>query len=157
MGLNDAVVDEELRRNRAAYEYAVDKARKFKLIRKVFYFVWKTAGDCAPRLDGNGSDVSRPCSPEVRKGFRLCKGGQERRAAYMPAIPRWFIQNSNNFDQTFLYGKPIVGLDVHGHKGYVAGWGLTRNAECFTDNFGPERHARCRFPFIFNGKLNFVA
>ncbi len=55
-----------------------------------------------------------------------------------------------------FYGKPIVGLDVHGHKGYVAGWGLTRNAECFTDNFGPERHARCRFPFIFNGNLNVV-
>ena len=25
------------------------------------------------------------------------------------------------------------------------------NDDCFTDNFGPERHAKCRFPFIYKG------
>ena len=43
------------------------------------------------------------------------------------------------------------GHKIHGQKGYVAGWGNTANDDCFTDNFGPERHAKCRFPFIYKG------
>ena len=46
---------------------------------------------------------------------------------------------------------PKPGLDVKDFVGFVAGWGLTRNEDCFTDNFGPERHARCRFPFKYKG------
>ena len=33
------------------------------------------------------------------------------------------------------------------------GWGRIRNEDCFTDNFGPNRHDRCRFPFFYEGKL----
>ena len=51
----------------------------------------------------------------------------------------------------------LTDLAIHNLVGYVAGWRVTRNADCFTDNFGPERHARCRFPFKFNGELREVA
>ncbi|TRY79426.1 hypothetical protein TCAL_10763 [Tigriopus californicus] len=43
------------------------------------------------------------------------------------------------------------GTFIRNMDGYVAGWGLTRNDDCFTDNYGPERHARCRFPFLYRG------
>ena len=35
----------------------------------------------------------------------------------------------------------------------VKGWGRVRNEDCFTDNFGPNRHDKCRFPFFYDGKL----
>ena len=31
------------------------------------------------------------------------------------------------------------------------GWGRTKNEDCFTNNYGPNRHDRCRFPFYYNG------
>ena len=39
------------------------------------------------------------------------------------------------------------------HIYFVKGWGRTNNEECFTDNFGPNRHDKCRFPFFYEGKL----
>ena len=39
---------------------------------------------------------------------------------------------------------PTEDISLHGQRAYVAGWGRTRNDDCFTDNFGPERHTRCR-------------
>ena len=36
---------------------------------------------------------------------------------------------------------------------YVAGWGRLRNEDCFTDDHGPNRHARCRFDYFYQGKL----
>lgn len=41
---------------------------------------------------------------------------------------------------------------VYNETVYVAGWGRIRNDECFTDDHGPSRHAKCRFPFIFKGE-----
>ena len=35
----------------------------------------------------------------------------------------------------------------------VKGWGRTRNQACFTDSYGPNRHDKCRFPYIYEGKL----
>jgi len=39
-------------------------------------------------------------------------------------------------------------------EAYVAGWGNTeKNAEnCITDNRGPERNKRCRFPFVYDNQ-----
>ena len=34
----------------------------------------------------------------------------------------------------------------------VKGWGRVRNEDCFTDNFGPNRHDKCREPFFYEGK-----
>ena len=34
----------------------------------------------------------------------------------------------------------------------VKGWGYTKNEDCFTNNNGPNKHAKCRFPFIYKGK-----
>jgi hypothetical protein len=39
---------------------------------------------------------------------------------------------------------PHKPVSLHGQKAYVSGWGRTRNDDCFTDNFGPERHTKCR-------------
>ena len=39
---------------------------------------------------------------------------------------------------------PTADISLYGQQAYVAGWGRTRNDDCFTDNFGPERHTRCR-------------
>ena len=36
---------------------------------------------------------------------------------------------------------------------HVKGWGTVRNEDCFTDNFGPNRHDKCRFPYIYEGNL----
>ena len=44
-----------------------------------------------------------------------------------------------------------MNFKIHGLKGYVAGWGMTRNPDCFTNNYGPERHSKCRFPFKYKG------
>ena len=32
------------------------------------------------------------------------------------------------------------------------GWGRTKNEGCFTNDNGPNRHDRCRFPFYYNGR-----
>ena len=34
---------------------------------------------------------------------------------------------------------------------FVSGWGRLRNEDCFTNDYGPNRHTRCRFPFIYEG------
>ena len=34
----------------------------------------------------------------------------------------------------------------------LKGWGRTRNAGCFTDGYGPNRHDKCRFPYIYEGQ-----
>ena len=36
---------------------------------------------------------------------------------------------------------------------HVKGWGTVRNEDCFTDNFGPNRHDKCREPFFYEGRL----
>ena len=48
-------------------------------------------------------------------------------------------------------------FDLYNQTVYVAGWGTLRNRdtgtrECYTNDDGPERHKRCRFPFIYEGK-----
>ena len=40
---------------------------------------------------------------------------------------------------------PTNTISLHNQKAYVAGWGRTRNDDCFTDNYGPERHTKCRY------------
>ena len=39
---------------------------------------------------------------------------------------------------------PKIDISLYSQRAYVAGWGRTRNEDCFTDNYGPERHTRCR-------------
>ena len=36
---------------------------------------------------------------------------------------------------------------------YIKGWGRVSNEDCFTDDFGPNRHDKCRKPFYYEGKL----
>ena len=47
-----------------------------------------------------------------------------------------------------VWGKPNP---VEDQVAYVAGWGATekKRRNCFTDNRGPARNVRCRFPFRF--------
>ena len=37
-----------------------------------------------------------------------------------------------------------VRKDIQDKKAYVAGWGLLKNYDCFTNDFGPVRHGKCR-------------
>ena len=38
---------------------------------------------------------------------------------------------------------------IQNKKAYVAGWGYTKHpGSCFTNNFGPERHVKCRKYFV---------
>ena len=46
-----------------------------------------------------------------------------------------------------------IRQNLENSKVYVGGWGRLRNEDCFTDNFGPNRHDKCRSPFYYNGKL----
>lgn len=55
-------------------------------------------------------------------------------------LPICFQQTPNAYEN--IYNSVV----------YVAGWGRLRNEDCFTDNQGPNRHDRCRFPFIYNNK-----
>ena len=41
---------------------------------------------------------------------------------------------------------------IQGKTAYVAGWGLLKNEQCFTNNFGPERHMKCRKYYNFQRK-----
>ena len=42
-----------------------------------------------------------------------------------------------------------VQKKIQNKKAYVAGWGYTKNpGACFTNNFGPERHVKCRKYFV---------
>ena len=36
-------------------------------------------------------------------------------------------------------------------RGYVAGWGVTKNEECHTGRDGPLPYTKCHFPFTWNG------
>ena len=36
---------------------------------------------------------------------------------------------------------------------YIAGWGLVKNKDCFTGNFGPERNTKCRPYFIWKKRV----
>ena len=36
---------------------------------------------------------------------------------------------------------------------YIAGWGLIKNKDCFTGNFGPERNTKCRPYFIWKKRV----
>ncbi len=65
----------------------------------------------------------------------------------LPPLPASVKAGSDSSSSSPLWGK----------NGYVAGWGLTRNEDCFTDNYGPSRHSRCRFPFFAQGKITYWA
>ena len=46
---------------------------------------------------------------------------------------------------------PQKKYKMAGSSGYVTGWGRSVRTECYTDNNGPERNVRCRFPFFYAG------
>ena len=48
---------------------------------------------------------------------------------------------------------PNKPYKMAGSTGYVAGWGRTSRPSCFTDNNGPERNVKCRFPYRHGGTL----
>jgi len=45
---------------------------------------------------------------------------------------------------------PEIEYPMHGKEAYVAGWGRSIRQNCYTDNRGPSRNVRCRFPFSFD-------
>jgi hypothetical protein len=47
---------------------------------------------------------------------------------------------------------PFSKMHLYRRTVYVAGWGRLRNEGCFTDDFGPNRHHRCKFPSYYKGK-----
>jgi len=50
---------------------------------------------------------------------------------------------------------PENDYPMHGKEAYVSGWGRSIRQNCYTDNRGPSRNVRCRFPFSFMGNEYF--
>ncbi len=110
-------------------------------------------GGHPPGLEGHWTHLPRFGVGEGGQGLQPQLRQEGLGAAHLPAVARSMpLTFGKEASREWLIFGTSSGLSLHGRKGYVAGWGLTRNEECFTDNFGPERHARCRFPFIFNGE-----
>jgi len=65
---------------------------------------------------------------------------------------KWSFENGKNSPQIIPICLPEKKYTMHGKLGYVAGWGRSIRQNCYTDNRGPSRNARCRFPFSFAGE-----
>ena len=60
---------------------------------------------------------------------------------------KFFHKNFRKLKLQFLH-------NIQNKTAYVAGWGMIKNGDsCFTNNFGPERHNKCRKYFEWKKKV----